>query len=371
MWLPDPARMAPMLLGAMIGMAVTVLLQWLLQPVAHRLDLLDHPRGRKDHAHPTPITGGVAMMVAAIATTVALRVPLSGAFHGYLYGSLLLIVVGLLDDRHDLAWWVRIPAQMVAALLMVYVGDVRVEHIGPLFGLADTALGAWSVPLTVFATVGLINAINMIDGADGLAGMLVLTALLMLCAAALYSGNHLLALRLGTLSGVVAGFLAYNLRLPWRSRAHVFMGNAGSAFLGFTIAWAVFRLTQDPNHEVSPVLALWLLPIPVMDTLVLIARRLKTRRSPFAADRSHIHHLMLDAGFGPTRAALLLSAFSAVVGFAAAEAMRLDVPESLLLAAYLLLCLGWYLVTARHARAVGFFRRLRGQPAAKANPASR
>ena len=149
------------------------------------------------------------------------------------------------------------------------------------------------------------------------------------------------------------------------------MGNAGSAFLGFTIAWAVFRLTQDPNHEVSPVLALWLLPIPVMDTLVLIARRLKTRRSPFAADRSHIHHLMLDAGFGPTRAALLLSAFSAVAGFAAAEAMRLDVPESLLLAAYVLLCLGWYLVTARHARAMGFFRRLRGQPAAAATPAGR
>jgi UDP-GlcNAc:undecaprenyl-phosphate GlcNAc-1-phosphate transferase len=371
MWLPDPARMGMMTLGAIAGMAVTVLLQWLLQPVAHRLDLLDHPRGRKDHAHPTPVTGGLAMMVAAIVTTLALGVPLANAFYGYFWGSLLLIVVGLADDRHDLAWWVRIPAQVVAALLMVYVGGVRVEHIGPLFGLADTALGMWSVPLTVFATVGLINAINMIDGADGLAGMLVLTALLMLCAAALYSGNQVLALRLGTLSGVVAGFLAYNLRLPWRARAHVFMGNAGSAFLGFTIAWAVFRLTQDPNHEVSPVLALWLLPIPVMDTLVLIVRRLKTGRSPFAADRNHIHHLMQDAGFGPTRAALWLSAFSAVVGYAAAEAMRLDVPESLLLAAYVGLCLGWYAVTARHARALAFLRRLRGRPTVAAGAASR
>ena len=136
MWWPDPAKLGPILLGAGTGLALTVLLQWMLQPVAHKLDLLDYPQGRKDHAHPTPVTGGLAMVAAAITVSLGMRVPMSGAFHGYIYGSLLLIVVGLLDDRHDLAWWVRIPAQVVAALLMVYVGGVRVEHIGPLFGLA-------------------------------------------------------------------------------------------------------------------------------------------------------------------------------------------------------------------------------------------
>jgi UDP-GlcNAc:undecaprenyl-phosphate GlcNAc-1-phosphate transferase len=353
------AQLLPALAGAAMAAGLTVLLQWLLQPVAHRLDLLDYPTERKDHAHPTPITGGLAMAVAALATSVMLTTRLSPSFLGFAIGAVLLIVVGLLDDRHDLPWWLRIGAQAVAALTMVYIGGVRIEHIGPLFGLADTALGSWSVPFTVFATVGLINAINMIDGADGLAGMLVLTSLLMLCAAALYSGNDLLALRLGTLAGVVAGFLAYNLRLPWRARARVFMGNAGSAFLGFTVAWATFRLTQDPNHEVSPVLALWLLPIPVMDTLVLIGRRMRMRQSPFLADRNHIHHLMMSAGFGPTRAAIVLSLFSAAVGLLAAQCMRWDVPESLLLLAYVLLCMGWYVLTGRRERVLAFFRRLR------------
>jgi UDP-GlcNAc:undecaprenyl-phosphate GlcNAc-1-phosphate transferase len=354
------ARLLPVLFGASMAAGLTVLLHWALHPLARRLDLLDYPTERKDHAHPTPITGGLAMAAAALATSAAMSTHLSSTFHGFLIGSVLLIVVGLLDDRYDLPWWLRIGAQVAAALAMVYVGGVRIQHIGPLFGLSDAALGSWSVPFTVFATVGLINAINMIDGADGLAGMLVLTTLLMLCAAAVYSGSDLLAMRLGTLAGVVAGFLAYNLRLPWRERARVFMGNAGSAFLGFSIAWATFRLTQDPHHEVSPVLALWLLPIPVMDTLVLIARRLRMRKSPFSADRNHIHHLMLMAGFGPTRAAIVLSLFSAVVGLAAAEGMRWDVPESVLLGAYVLLCLGWYMLTGRRERVIAFFRWLRG-----------
>jgi UDP-GlcNAc:undecaprenyl-phosphate GlcNAc-1-phosphate transferase len=212
----------------------------------------------------------------------------------------------------------------------------------------------------VFATVGLINAMNMIDGADGLAGLLGLAALAMLSAAAVYAGNAGLASRLSVLCGALAAFLAWNVRLPWRPRAKVFLGNAGSALLGLVIAWVSFRLTQNPGHPVNPVLALWLLPIPVMDCLVLIVRRLQQGRSPFSAGRDHIHHFMQDAGFGPTRAAVVLAAFSLVCGLLAAMAMRLDVPNPVLLAAFLLLCLGWYLLTSTPGRALAFFRRLRG-----------
>ena len=126
------------------------------------------------------------------------------------------------------------------------------------------------------------------------------------------------------------------------------------------IAWVAFRLTQNPGHPVNPVLALWLLPIPVMDCLVLIVRRLQQGRSPFSAGRDHIHHVMQDAGFGPTRAAMVLTAVSLACGLLVAQAMRLDVPHPVLLVAYLLLCVGWYLLTRKRERAVALFRRLRG-----------
>lgn len=343
---------------------LTCLMLWLLQPIARKFNLLDHPKGRKDHAQPTPVTGGLAMLVASVAAYWAATTVTPG-LQAFCVASILLVAVGLYDDLHDLRWYWRILAQAAAALIIVYWGKVEVQQLGPLFGVHDTGLGFLSVPFTVFATIGIINAVNMIDGADGLAGSLVLVALVMLCAASVYAGNTVLAGRVAVLCGALAGFLLWNLRFPWRPRAKVFMGNAGSAFLGLVIAWVSFRLTQNPGHPVNPVLALWLLPIPVMDCLVLIVRRLQEGRSPFSAGHDHIHHLMQEAGFGPTHSAVALSLFSLLCGLVVGQAMRLDVPHPALLAAFLLLCLGWYLLTRDRARAVRFFRVLRGNGAAR------
>ena len=348
--------------AALLALVITSLALWLLQPVARRLNLLDHPAGRKDHAVPTPVTGGLAILIGCVVAFFAVQTS-SNSLLAFCGAALLLVIVGIYDDLYDIRWYWRILAQALAALIIIHWGGVRVEQLGPLFGLGETSLGMLSIPFTVFATVGLINAMNMIDGADGLAGSLGLAALLMLAAASVYAGNDLLATRLSVLCGALAGFLAWNIRLPWRSRAKVFLGNAGSALLGLVIAWVAFRLTQNPGHPVNPVLALWLLPIPVMDCLVLIVRRLQEGRSPFSAGRDHIHHFMQDAGFGPTNAALWLTAFSLLCGLLAGQAMRLDVPHPVLLAAFLLLCIGWYLLTRKRERAIAFFRRLRRAPA--------
>ena len=347
--------------SGLVAAALTFAALWLLQPVAHKLNMLDVPNGRKDHARPTPITGGLAMAVGVLVTLFAtLGNNLGAPFVAFAIGSTLLIAVGLLDDKFDLRWYWRVLAQIIAALVMVHMGGVQVQYLGPVFGLSDAALGALSVPFTVFATVGLINAINMIDGADGLAGLLVAAALAMLLAAAIYSGNGAVIDKLVILIGAVLAFLVYNLRFPWRCSARLFMGNAGSAFLGFVIAWMTFRLTQNPGHPVSPVLALWFVPIPVMDTLVLMLRRVRNKQSPFIADRNHIHHLMLEAGFGPTQAAMALAMFSLLCGLVAGQAMRIDIPQPLMLGAFFLLCLGWYWLTARRVRAIHLFRWLFG-----------
>jgi len=354
----------------LIAAALTLLIQWLLHPVAHRWNLLDFPKGRKDHAHPTPITGGLAMAVGILVTAWATQdLPGSitqgvqgvqgSAWIAFSLASTLLIVVGLLDDKYDLPWWLRISVHVIAALIMALMGGVRVEQLGPVFGLGDTSLGLLSVPFTVFATVGLINAINMIDGADGLAGSLVLAALVMLVAASLYAGNGVMAERVMIMVGAVAAFLWFNLRFPWQLRAKVFMGNAGSAFLGFVIAWVSFRLTQNPGHPVSPILALWLIPVPVMDCLVLMARRIRDRQSPFGADQNHIHHVLRGSGFTPMQKVAFLVLFSGACGLACGQALRMDIPEPLLLGAFLVLCGGWYWLTSRRDRAIRFFSRLR------------
>lgn len=353
------------LLEVGVGLAlVAALITWgalkLMQPVAPRLNLLDYPKGRKDHAHPTPITGGLAMLAAfVVAGAVTVDNFATDTLVSFALAAFLVSGVGLLDDRYDVRWYWRVLAQVAAALIMIYGAGVRVEQIGPVFGLDNLALGWLSVPFTVFATVGIINAINMIDGADGLAGLLVAVCLVMLAAAAVYAGNLGLSRHSLVVAGAVGAFLLYNMRFPWQARAKAFMGNAGSAFLGLVVAWVVFRLTQNPGHPVNPVLALWLIPVPIIDCVVLTVRRMRQGRSPFSAGRDHIHHFMQDAGFGPTQAALKLAVFSLACGLVAGQAMRWDVPHPVILVAFLALAVFWYWLSARRERAVNFFRAIR------------
>lgn len=342
-----------------LAFAITVTGLWLLLPAARRLGLIDHPFGRKDHDCPIPATGGVAMLVGILLAGGIVFHDAGPASLGFAVAAILVVALGVLDDKFDLPWWLRIAVQVLAALVLVYAGGIRVERIGDVFGLQVGSLGMLSVPFTVFATVGIINAINMIDGADGLAGLLVLCALVMLGAAAVYSGNAAVYEHAPILIGAIVGFLVFNLRFPWQSHARVFMGNGGSALLGLIIAAFTFRLTQNPAHPVSPVLALWLVPVPIIDCLVLMIRRLRNKRSPFAADRNHIHHIMRDAGFGPSRTALTLGAFTCTCGLLAGVALRMRVPTVALLSAFTGLWLVWYLITSRRDRAVALFRFLR------------
>lgn len=345
-------------LELLVSFSGVIALIYILDPLARRIGLLDHPGGRKDHAAPTPVTGGLAIALGTMAPALLLT-DVTRPLLGLGVAAVILLVVGVLDDLKDLKWQIRVVAQIAAALCMALIGDVKVEAIGPVFGLGPMALGSLSIPFTVLATVGLINALNMADGLDGLAGSMVLCALLMLIAGSIYSGNSELTHGLIVLAGAVAGFLALNLRTPWRKRAYIFLGNSGSAYLGLVIAWAAFRLTQNPDHPVTPVLAPFLIAPPVIDCLVLIVKRLGRKRSPFSADRTHAHHLMLTAGFTPTGVVLLMSAVSGLLGAAAGIALLLDVPIPLFAPVYLLFIVGWWLLSANPERAVRAFARLR------------
>ena len=357
--------------AAAMAFVITAVLLWLLQPVASRFGLLDRPSGRKDHAEPTPVIGGLGILIGCLTSFFVVQADGPGML-AFCTAGVMVVAVGLYDDLFDLRWYWRIFVQMAAAVVIVRWGGVQVGQLGSVFGVESLALGWFSLPATVFVTVGLINAMNMIDGIDGLAGMLGLAALLLLTIVAIDAGNVQLAARTSVLCGALAGFLCWNLRLPGRDRAKVFLGDAGSGLLGLVIIWVSLRLTQNPQYPVNPVLALWLLPIPVMDCLVLIVRRLQERRSPFAADRDHIHHLMGEAGFGPTRVALTLMLFSVACGLLIMLSLHVGAPAVALLGLYLVMCFGWYWLTRRKQRAIAFFRALRGtsEPACGASEES-
>jgi UDP-GlcNAc:undecaprenyl-phosphate GlcNAc-1-phosphate transferase len=324
----------------------TVFLILLLRPVAVRLGLVDHPSSaRKTHADPTPLVGGAAITIGALACA-AFLLPMTQDVVALGAASLLMLVVGTFDDRFDINWRIRIVAQSAAALILYFWGGVRVESIGYALGFPGHSLGVLSLPFTVLATVGITNAVNWADGVDGLAGSLSLSALVMLIAAAIYAGNGALVSDLVLMAGCVVAFLAFNLRLPWRPRAKVFLGD-GAEILGLWIAWASFRLTQTPGHPVTPVLAPFLIAPPVIDCLVLIVRRLRAGHSPFFADRNHLHHRLLDAGLSPTGVVAALTAATLAIGFLAASARRAHVPEPAFPAIYLAATAAYFLITRR------------------------
>ena len=344
-------------LAVVAAFCFSVLAIQLLAPLAARLRLVDLPGGRKTHAAPTPLVGGLAVAIAAIPVATLLY-PSSRPLLGLAAATGVVLIEGVLDDRFDLSWRWRLAAQTVAALVLYFVGGVRVEMIGAAFGAPQHTLGALSLPFTVAATVGLINALNMADGVDGLAGSLAAVALAMLAGASIYAGNIGLAGGLLVLLGATLGFLSFNLRTPWQARAQVFLGNAGSEFLGLVLAWASFRLTQNTAHPVTPVLAPFLIAPPVIDCLVLMVRRARSGASPFKADRNHMHHLLADAGLAPSTIVFVLVGISAVLGALAGVALLAKVPQPAFVGVFLGLVVGYYLFSARREQAVARLGRL-------------
>ncbi len=226
--------------------AVTVGLGIVFRPLAPVAGLMAYPSARRAHAAPTPLVGGQAIVLSALVMGVLFLRPTADVV-ALGAASLLMLVVGTLDDRYDISWRGRLLGQAVAGLILFQVGGVRIESIGAALGVPEHALGAFSLPFTVLATVGLANAVNMVDGIDGLAGLLCLAALGMLLAAAIYAGNADLAPVLALMIGALLGFMSFNLRTPWHPRATVFLGG-GAEILGLWVAWAAFRLTQTPRR---------------------------------------------------------------------------------------------------------------------------
>jgi len=268
-----------------VALAMTMALIPPLIRFAGKLQLLDQPGDRKVHVSAVPRVGGVGMVLGVL-LPILLWVPLNQDIKSLLAGIAILFVFGVLDDRGDLDYRLKFLGQFLAAIIVVGYGGIVIEVV-PFFGL-DPVSPWFSLPLTVIAIVAVTNSINLADGLDGLAaGTMLLSLAGMALLAYLADGLDILMVMLAVM-GAIVGFLRFNT-YP----ARVFMGDTGSQFLGFTVVTLLIILTQKMNTALNPALPLFLLGVPVFDTLFVTIRRLYYGQSPFVADKNHVHHQLL------------------------------------------------------------------------------
>ncbi len=288
----------PHLLG-MYATAMTALLIIALLPIAKRAGLIDKPSGRKMHAQPTSLVGGLAMLITfiVIIAMAPLEHMISDKRLYFLVSLGLLMLFGLLDDYFQVSHRLSFAVQIIAVLIAAIGGMTQLSSLGDLLGYGPVWLGGASLAFTVFAVVGVINAINMADGVDGLAGCLALNSVLWMALLAHWSERPTLFVLLVVMAGVLLGFLLFNLRFPLIKQALVFMGNAGSLPLGFSLGWFAVEMAGQHHLPVYPITMVYVIGMPLLDSVRVIIERLLKGRSPFAADRLHLHHKLLDLGF--------------------------------------------------------------------------
>jgi len=295
------------LLTFLIAITVTIFLTPMVRSFAPHIGAMDIPSERKVHRSETPRTGGIAIyggLVAAIFCGLMLA-GMSGIkintrpIMGILLGGSLVVLVGLLDDMKGLNARTKLLWQTIAAVIAIYFG-VEINFVtSPFNGLLP--LGFFAVPLTLLWLVGMTNAVNLIDGLDGLAAGVTAISAATLFFVALRTHQLGAALILLAVAGTALGFLRYNF-FP----ASIFLGDAGSYLLGFTLACASVIGVFKTTLVVALVIPLLILGVPIFDTVFAVLRRLREKKNLFAPDNKHIHHLLLRAGLNQREAVMAI-----------------------------------------------------------------
>lgn len=336
-----------------IGFLVTITLMLALRPAASHLGLVDVPGGRKTHAGEVPVIGGIAMFFGMLATVLSIRLS-QPSETALLVAAALMVIVGALDDRFDLAPYSRMLAHITAAFTLVFASGFTVESLGNLIGFGDIDLGPVDSIFTVVAAIALINGFNMLDGLDGLAGGVALIALAGLAFYFLAENAGAAAVICLGLIGSIAAFLVFNLPAKFNRSVLAFMGDAGSTLLGFMLAGLALVAVQPPGAGLPPAVVLWLLPVPILELFTSTIRRAATGLSPMQADRGHFHHRLLDGGFSVKAVFLLYLVVSSISAGAGLWMWQAGASEALLFYAFVLMSAVWLLATHNVERLVSF-----------------
>ena len=316
-------------LPILMGFFISLILIPALTPTAFKLGIVDKPSGRKRHSHDTPVHGGIAIFLG-FSVACLLEESLLNYAWPLLLISLFVLILGAIDDVKNLSATLRLLLQATLALILTVSTDTRILSLGIYGSDGAMTLDIMSTPFTVFCIVAGVNAINMVDGIDGLAGMLCMTILTTITIAAYLAQQTYLALFTLTLIAALSAFLVFNMPLPWHRQASVFMGDAGSTFLGFVIVWLLIKATQGPQAIFSPAIGIWLLTVPLIDSGSTIIRRIIAKKSPLTAGRDHHHHWLLKKGLSSMQVCYLLTAISAAICAVSYGLHTLNLPQGIL-----------------------------------------
>ncbi|MCK4529383.1 undecaprenyl/decaprenyl-phosphate alpha-N-acetylglucosaminyl 1-phosphate transferase, partial [candidate division WOR-3 bacterium] len=283
----------------LISIFITITLIPIFKGFAVRIKAVDVPNERKVHTRPMPKTGGIAMALGAL-------VPVIFWVHGdefiraVLIGAGIVVFFGLIDDFKNLGYKAKFAGQVCAALIIIFYGGVKINCLGMLLPDGFLLPDWFAIPLTLVVIVGVTNAVNLADGLDGLAGGICILIFICMSYLAYRCGNTAIAVVSAAVIGAIFGFLRFNT-YP----ATLFMGDAGSQFLGFSAITLSLGLTQG-NTPLSPLLPLVLLGFPVLDTVTVMCERIVKGRSPFVADKNHFHHKLIGLGLYHTESVFVI-----------------------------------------------------------------
>lgn len=295
-----------LMIASFIALITTFFATYLVEKLAMRLHIVDFPNQRKIHTQVTPRAGGLAIFIGVIGGLIYLR-PQHEHLLEIALGAIVIILVGLIDDRYDIRPVVKLFGQIIAATFLISSGLIIERITLPIIGMID--LGPLSVLITILWVVGITNAINLIDGLDGLATGVSSIALASMLIMALVDEQLFVASLAVIIIGANLGFLYHNF-YP----ARIYMGDTGSNFLGYMIA-VISMLGLFKNIAILGfVIPVIILAVPIFDTLFAIVRRASNKQQIMQADNKHIHYQLLRAGFSHRQAVIIIYVFSAVFG---------------------------------------------------------
>ncbi|MEA9412462.1 MraY family glycosyltransferase [Flavobacterium sp. PL02] len=293
----------------LLSLILTLVFVPMIRKIAIKVNLVDKPNYRKVHLSAVPLVGGISIALAVLVTifTSSFRVIFLKEYFPIFAAAMVLLIVGVIDDKKDIKAKYKLIIQVLLALIIAFSGT-RITSLYGLFGVYEIVIWQQYI-VTILTITGVVNAFNLMDGVDGLIGGLSLLGFLILFFVAIYFNDYNLAFSSALFIGAVLGFLKFNL-----GKKKIFMGDSGSLFIGFILITEAIKLLQkqqiykDHNCSYTIILLILFFSIPVLDSLRVYMGRIKRGNSPFSADKSHLHHLLLGTGLNHKKTTLVVSA---------------------------------------------------------------
>ncbi|QUJ68214.1 UDP-N-acetylglucosamine--undecaprenyl-phosphate N-acetylglucosaminephosphotransferase [Photobacterium sp. GJ3] len=299
---------------------------FLLRKVAKRVGLVDKPNARKLHEGAVPLVGGIAICIT-IAQFLYYSPDILDDAGLYIFCIAILTLVGALDDKFDVSFKIRLLIQAVLSVCMMYFAGLELHTLGNMIGFGKIDLGMFGYGVTVLAVIGAINAFNMVDGIDGLLGGLSMVTFGGLGFMLFHDGQGSLAYLCTIIIITMIPYILLNLGAFGRQRK-VFMGDAGSMLIGFTVIWFLLLASQNGSRPpLRPVTALWLIAVPLMDMAAIMIRRVKRGDSPFKPDREHLHHIFQRMGLNSTQTLIAICTIATLLCCVGIYGEIANVPE--------------------------------------------